>query len=113
MILPEKTSSKAVLLIIIIIAISAFALYGLGIYMSEKCLSVSGCKQCWNEMNLTQKTNAYVELIICSCGKARYSGYTDSAQNADITRMYRILTDSSESVQDICEGRVPMTRMEE
>lgn len=111
--MPEKTSSKGVLIVILIIAVSAISLYGLGIYMSERCLSVSGCKQCWNEMNITEKTNAYVELVICSCGKARYSGYSDSSLNSDITRMYRILTNSSESVQDICEGRVPMTRMEE
>lgn len=111
--MPEKTSSKGVLIVILIIAVSAISLYGLGIYMSEKCLDAYDCKQCWNELNVTEKTNAYVELVTCSCGKARYNSYNDPLQNEDIVRMYRILTGSIGSVQDICEGRVPMTKMED
>lgn len=104
---------KLLSIVLIVILISIISLYGLGIYMSKKCLDVSGCSQCWDELNITEKTNAYIDVIACACGKARYNGYADTALNLDIEKMYRIVTGSSGEAQKICDGTLPLIRIED
>ena len=108
------TNSRIVMFALLIAIVAMLLLlYGLGLYFSKQCASISGCKDCWSEMNLTQKNNAYVNLTSCACGRARYNNYGDPEINNGIVNAYRIVTGNSGTVQDICEGKLPMLSIED
>jgi hypothetical protein len=90
-----------------------FLLFGLGSYVSNKCSTVGNCKQCWNEFNLTEKNNAYADMIVCMCTADRNKNFADNELNGNIEIFYRAISGISGNATNICEGNLPFMKLDD
>jgi hypothetical protein len=98
-----------------------FVLMGLGSVLSEQCVDVGGCRQCWKTTpavvqselcgeNRTclaqpqdQQNNAIVDAVLCGCGRAKSINYADPSMNQKIEDVVNQYTRYNITVNEICE----------
>ncbi len=98
-----------------------FILLGIGSVVSERCVDVGGCRECWKTTSVVvqsdlcienstslaspqdQQNNAIVDAILCGCGKAKSANYEDTNVNAKIEDVIKEFAGYGISVNEICE----------
>ncbi len=101
--------------------IAFFILLGAGSVLSERCVDIAGCKQCWkttvsvvtsdlcgeNETCLAQpedlQNNAIADAVVCACDKAKTSNYADTSTNSKIEDVVKQFTGYDASASQLCE----------
>jgi hypothetical protein len=100
-----------ILLIFLILTIGfVIFLYSLGSLLGTNCYAIDKCKSCWQFGNETSKYNTLVDILLCACSEAKSKGYSDAEINIQIRDLYKILTNTEATVQDICTGKVPLIK---
>lgn len=107
--------------IAVFLALVFLILLGIGSFISEQCIDVGGCKQCWkttptvvesdlcgeNRTCLAQpqdlQNNAIVDAIVCACANAKSSSYSDQNVNKKIEDVTSQYTGYGIGVSEICE----------
>ena len=113
-------------IIIVIVLFAALFLASWAIAPSSGCYSIGSCKECWrwysvpracegNESCYTdpsiEQHNALVDVISCACGEAKSKNYADAVLNSEIEKLYSsVMSGYSGTVNEICEGRVPLSK---
>lgn len=103
------------------IVILFFLLLGLGSVLSEQCVDINGCRQCWKTTvavvqsdlcieNSTclaqpedQQNNAIVDAVLCGCDRARSTNYADTNLNRKIEDVIFQFKQFNLTVNEICE----------
>ncbi|HLC77367.1 MAG TPA: hypothetical protein VJH04_04145 [archaeon] len=98
-----------------------FVLLGVGSVLSERCIDIAGCKQCWkttvtvieselcgeNSTCLAQpedvQNNAIADAVVCACDKAKSSSYEDTGLNANIEDVVKEFAGYDISASQVCE----------
>lgn len=98
-----------------------FLLLGLGSVLSERCVDIGGCKQCWKNIptvveselcteNRTclaqpadQQNNAIADVLLCACSKAKAAGYSDQQLNNRIEEVISEFARYDISASEACE----------
>ena len=98
-----------------------FILLGAGSVLTEQCIDVGGCKQCWKTTpavvqselcgeNSTclaqpqdQQNNAIADALLCGCGKARTANYQDADLNKKIEETVSEFKGFDAGASEICE----------
>lgn len=107
--------------VIATVVIVFFLLLGLGSVLSERCVDVGGCKQCWKTIptvvesdlcteNRTclaqpadQQNNAIADALLCACSHAKSTGYGDQQLNSKIEDVISQYTRYNVSAAEACE----------
>ena len=103
------------------LVIAFFILLGAGSVLSERCVNIAGCKQCWkttvsvvqsdlcgeNKTCLAQpadlQNNAIADAVVCACDKAKANSYADSGLNSDIEDVVNQFIGYNISTSQVCE----------
>ena len=103
------------------IVIAFFILLGVGAVISEHCIEIAGCKQCWkttvsvvtsdlcgeNKTCLAQpedlQNNAIADAVVCACDKTKTNGYADTDTNSKIEDVVKQFMGYDVSATQLCE----------
>ncbi len=103
--------------LVILVAI----LFLVGGTLTENCVDIDGCKQCWKTTPvvvesplcpnssacvaspLAQQNNAIVDSVMCGCQKAQTVSYQNFATNKKIEDTVKEFTGYEITSQEICE----------
>ena len=101
--------------------IAFFILLGAGSVLSERCVDIAGCKQCWkttvtvvtsdlcgeNKTCLAQpediQNNAIADAVVCACDRAKKTNYADASTNGKIEDVVGQYIGYNLSASQICE----------
>jgi hypothetical protein len=102
-------------------AIALVILFLAGGVVSEQCVDIQGCKQCWktypvvvksdycpNSSECTaqpgaQQNNAVIDAVLCACSHVKSDGYSNANTNNQIENSVSMYLGYNLTVQDICE----------
>ena len=103
------------------LAILFFILLGIGSVLSEQCVDISGCRQCWKTTPVViqsdlcvenstciaqpqdQQNNAIVDAVLCGCNIAKASSYQGTDVNHKIEDVIVQYTGFNLTAAQICE----------
>lgn len=98
-----------------------FVLLGVGSVLSERCIDIAGCKQCWkttvtvieselcgeNATCLAQpedvQNNAIADTVVCACDKAKTTNYDNTDLNGKIESLIKEFAGYDVSASQVCE----------
>jgi hypothetical protein len=103
------------------LALLTIILFFVGGALTERCVDISGCKQCWKTTPVVvesplcpnssacvaspraQQNNAIVDAIVCGCAKTKAADYQDQFINSRIEDTLKEYTGYEIAASQICE----------
>lgn len=100
--------------VVILILLSFFALFTIGIFIGERCYEIGSCKECWSFYDEKTQYNSLIDLITCGCREAKKKDFQDNDINYKIEMIYESLTQNKNkaTAMQICTGEIPLVKYE-